>query len=129
MTQIERPSNVESTARWFFSAPSEPVRVRRGDPNEGFKFIEYKYTLSSSNFNHSFKHLRAIVCWKVSLPDGARVRDTADKSRTLREHDEYEFPAEAPYTLNEPQHLLKVYSRRDILFDRLGAQVAPRQQE
>ena len=50
---------------------------------ESMFFIEFKYTLISE-FNHSFEHLTAIICWDCNLSEGDEVRDIQDKRRELR---------------------------------------------
>jgi hypothetical protein len=46
-------------------------------------YIEFKYSLQRS-FNHLFKHLAAIVCWRLDAADGEKVVDIGENARILR---------------------------------------------
>jgi len=46
-------------------------------------YVEYKYVLTTT-FNHSFQHLRSIVCWNTKLQQDDEVQDIAQKKRVLK---------------------------------------------
>ena len=60
--------------------------VSRGSPidlsKETVFFVEFKFMLTKE-FNHSFDHLCAIICWDCNLPDGEEIRDLENKQRKL----------------------------------------------
>ena len=47
------------------------------------RFIEFKNMLTK-NFNHSFKRLYGVVCWKLSLKVDETVNDVFGNSRKLK---------------------------------------------
>ena len=46
------------------------------------RYVEFKHTLSST-FNHSFKNLHSIVCWKTKILHGEQIEDVAGTERTM----------------------------------------------
>lgn len=48
-------------------------------------YVEYKYVLTTA-FNHSFQHLRSIVCWNTKLQQDDEIQDIAQKKRILKIH-------------------------------------------
>lgn len=50
-------------------------------------YVELKHTLSTKEFNHSFRNIRKIVCWEISdkLKDGSTIKSSAgDKDREFK---------------------------------------------
>ncbi|USK82639.1 ATP-binding protein [Peribacillus frigoritolerans] len=48
-----------------------------------FRFVEFKHLLKE-NFNHSFKRLYGIVCWKLNLKNDDTVKDVFGSIRKLK---------------------------------------------
>jgi hypothetical protein len=46
-------------------------------------FVEFKLNLKK-DFNHSFEHLEAIICWIARVKDGESVVDLAGKKGTYQ---------------------------------------------
>ena len=46
------------------------------------RYVEFKHTLSST-FNHSFKNLHSIVCWKTKIEHEGQIEDVASTERTM----------------------------------------------
>lgn len=90
-------------------------------------FVEFKYKLEP-NFNHSFDHLRYVVCWECDLADGGEVRDLQNERRIVkiferggdRDHKTYFLQG-----MGKP-HNIEVFVLRDYLKDKLGLEFKPR---
>lgn len=96
---------------------------------ESISFVEFKYMLTRE-FNHSFDHLMAVICWDCNLPDGAEVKDIRDKRRVLRitpARDELDYDY-TRYMLTTPidPHNIQVFVLKDYLRERLGIEFRPR---
>lgn len=90
-------------------------------------FIEFKYTLIPE-FNHSFEHLTAIICWNCNLTEGDEVRDIQDKRWELRitlPRDDSDYTC---YRLMSPRgsHNIEVFVLKDYLREKLGIEFRPR---
>lgn len=90
-------------------------------------FVEFKHKLAA-DFNHSFSHLAAVVCWECGLGDGAEVSDLGNARRELRIS-----PPSAPgeytkYMLvsSTEQHNIQVFVLKDYLEECLGLVFRPR---
>ena len=85
------------------------------------RYIEFKHTLSST-FNHSFKYLHSIVCWKTKIQHEEEIEDIAGSKRKL-----VITPPTAPdqctrYMLDDPKqpHKIEVFVLETYLKERLG---------
>lgn len=90
-------------------------------------FIEFKYMLTSE-FNHSFKHLCAVICWDCNLSDGAEVADIQDRRRELHitlPGDDLEYTR---YMLVSPRelHNIEVFILKEYLREKLAIEFHPR---
>ena len=93
---------------------------------ETIYFIEYKYMLTGE-FNHSFDHLTAVICWDCNLGDGNEVTDIKNSRRRLR--------ISAPSTENDytkymlvsarERHNIEVFVLKDYLREKLGIEFRP----
>jgi hypothetical protein len=90
-------------------------------------FVEFKHKLAA-DFNHSFSHLAAVVCWECGLGDGAEVTDLGQTKRQLRI-----TPPAAPgqytkYMLvsSTEHHNIQVFALREYIEERLGLLFRPR---
>ena len=90
-------------------------------------FVEFKHKLAA-DFNHSFSHLAAVVCWECGLGDGAEVTDLGQTKRQLRI-----TPPAAPgqytkYMLvsSAEHHNIQVFALREYIEERLGLLFRPR---
>lgn len=97
---------------------------------ESMFFIEFKYTLTSE-FNHSFEHLTAIICWDCNLSEGDEVRDIQDKRRELRitpPGDDLNYTC---YMLVSPRrtHNIEVFVLKYYLQEILGIEFRPRSEK
>ena len=83
-------------------------------------FVEFKHKLGS-DFNHSFSHLAAVVCWECALNDGAEVTDLENKKRQLRISPPSAAGEYTKYMLVSAtdQHNVEVFVLRDYLEERL----------
>jgi len=97
---------------------------------DSISFVEFKYMLDRE-FNHSFDHLMAIVCWDCNLADEAQVRDIGNRTRRHR----ITLPAdELDYTrhmLTSPRerHNIEVFVLRDYLREKLALEFRPRAEQ
>ena len=94
---------------------------------ESMFFIEFKYTLISE-FNHSFEHLTAIICWDCNLSEGDEVRDIQDKRRELRITPPGDDSNYTCYMLVSPRgtHNIEVFVLKYYLQEILGIEFRPR---
>ena len=99
--------------------------VETDAPGETCRFVEFKKTLRSGSFNHTFKHLHYIVCWEVSGEEGSVLVDTAKRQMRLKRHKptDYDLPDDAPWTLEGKQAVIKVYALKDILLEKLKGEI------
>jgi hypothetical protein len=94
---------------------------------ESMSFIEFKYMLTPE-FNHSFEHLIAIICWDCNLPEGTEVRDIKDKRRELRiipTEDKSEYTRYKLISLRE-RHNIDVFVLKEYLREKLKIEFRPR---
>lgn len=107
--------------------------VAQGTPmdlsRQSLFFVEFKYMLTSE-FNHSFDHLIAIVCWDCNLSEGAQLHDIQDKKREL-----HIIPATEPseytrYMLvsTRERHNIEVFVLKEYLREKKGIEFRSRQQ-
>ena len=85
------------------------------------RYVEFKHTLSST-FNHSFKYLHSIVCWRTKVQHDQEVEDVAGARRKM-----IIGPPSSPqeYTrnmLDDPQqpHKIEVFVLEKYLKEKLG---------
>jgi len=104
-------------------AQRTPIDLSR----ESIFFIEFKYMLTSE-FNHSFDHLSAIICWDCNLSEGAEVRDIKDKRRELRITPVADDSDYTRYMLvsSRERHNIEVFVLKDYLREKLGIEFYPR---
>ena len=90
-------------------------------------FVEFKYKLGRE-FNHSFSHLAAVVCWDSALSDGAEVVDIENNRRELRISRPDGGKDHTTYMLLAPteKHNIEVYVLRDFLREKLKLDFRPR---
>ena len=84
------------------------------------RYVEFKHTLSST-FNHSFKYLHSIVCWKTKIQHEEEIEDVAGSKRKLvitppTANDQY-----TRYMLDDPQqpHKIEVFVLETYLKEKL----------
>lgn len=66
-------------------------------------FVELKFTLRDrEDFNHSFEHLRAIVCWDSKLKIEDEIVDIQNRKRVFKIAPPDEHRAYTKYFLNDP---------------------------
>lgn len=96
---------------------------------ESVYFVEFKYMLST-DFNHSFANLTAIVCWDCKLSGGDVVTDIKNERRELRitpKSSEGEYTRYMLVSSSE-RHNIEVFMLKDYLREKLGIDFRPRQQ-
>jgi hypothetical protein len=88
---------------------------------ESIYFIEFKHRLTDE-FNHSFDHLVAIICWDCNLSEGTQVTDIKNKRRELRITQPSEELKYTRYMLVSPRerHNIEVFVLKDYLREKLG---------
>ncbi|MBA7631511.1 hypothetical protein ES703_39043 [subsurface metagenome] len=94
---------------------------------ESVYFVEFKYMLTS-DFNHSFDHLTAVVCWDSAIGEDSEVTDIKNSRRRLRitpPENESEY---TKYMLVSPRerHNIEVFVLKDYLREKLGIEFRPR---
>jgi len=94
---------------------------------ESIYFIEFKYALTPE-FNHSFDHLTALVCWDCYLSEGAEVTDIRNNQRELRITPATSQSEYTRYMLVSPRerHNIEVFVLKDYLREKLGLEFRPR---
>ena len=94
---------------------------------ESIFFIEFKYMLTRE-FNHSFDHLVAIICWDCNLSEGAEARDIKDRRREIHITEPIEELKYTRYMLVSPRerHNIEVFVLKDYLREKLGLEFRPR---
>lgn len=94
---------------------------------ESIYFVEFKYMLTFE-FNHSFDHLIAVVCWDCNLPESAEVIDIRNNRRELRitpAASQSEYTRYMLVSLRE-RHNIEVFVLKDYLREKLGLEFRPR---
>jgi hypothetical protein len=94
---------------------------------DSMSFVEFKYALER-HFDHSFSHLRCVVCWECGLNDGEEVADVAGRVRRLEISDPAEGHDYRKYMLTSKTeaHNIEVYVLKDYLKDKKGIEFKPR---
>jgi hypothetical protein len=92
--------------------------------------VEYKYLLTNS-FNHSFQHLRSIICWNTKLQQDDEVQDIAQKKRILKIQAPQNAESPGAYTryfLDDPfsPHKIEVIVLKLYLKEKLHLEFKPR---
>ena len=79
-------------------------------------------------FNHSFDHLVAIICWDCNLSEGAEARDIKDRRREIHITEPIEELKYTRYMLVSPRerHNIEVFVLKDYLREKLGLEFRPR---
>jgi hypothetical protein len=88
--------------------------------------VEYKYMLSS-DFNHSFDHLIAIICWDCALGEDSEVMDIRNNKRRLqisRPENESDYTKYMLISRRE-RHNIEVFILKDYLREKLGLEFRP----
>ncbi len=90
-------------------------------------FVEFKHKLGP-DFNHSFSHLAAVVCWESALNDGAEVTDLRAAKRELRITPPSSAGEYTKFMLVDPtsDHNIEVFVLKDYLEERLNLAFKPR---
>jgi len=104
-------------------AQSSPRDLSR----ESNYFVEFKYMLTSQ-FNHAFAHLAAIICWDCDLSEGAQVVDIQSSRRELRVTPPASASEHTCYMLQSGRglHNIQVFVLKDYLREKLGLEFRPR---
>jgi len=94
---------------------------------DSMSFVEFKYALEK-NFDHSFSHLRYVVCWECGLNDGDEIEDVAGKIRRLEATDPGEEHDYRKYMLSSRTEAdkIEVFVLKDYLRDKKGLEFKPR---
>lgn len=95
---------------------------------ESMYFIEFKYMLST-DFNHSFDHLTAIICWDCNLADGAELTDIQNNQRQLRitpPENEDDYTHYMLVSLTQ-RHNIEVFVLKEYLREKMGIEFHARQ--
>lgn len=102
-------------------------RMPRDLSRESVYFIEFKYVLTPE-FNHSFDHLTAVICWDCYLPENAEVTDIKNNRRELRITPATSQSEHTHYMLVSPRerHNIEVFVLKDYLRENLGLEFHPR---
>jgi hypothetical protein len=85
------------------------------------RFVEFKHVLKE-NFNHSFKRLYGIVCWKLSIKNDETVRDTFGFTRKLKCVPRSSDDNYTQYFLEDERdpHRIEIIVLEEYLQERLG---------
>ena len=99
--------------------------VEAPGPGQDVLFVEFKRDLRKGQFNHTFRWLDYVVCWQVTADEEDTLTDTAGKKMRLKRHkpEDYELPDQAPWTLEGGQRVVRVFSLKDILEEKLNAKI------
>jgi len=94
---------------------------------ESIYFVEFKYMLTP-DFNHSFDHLTAVVCWDSAIGEGSEVTDIKNNRRRLRITPPENEAAYTKYMLvsRRELHNIEVFVLKDYLREKLGLEFRPR---
>ena len=89
-------------------------------------FVEFKYMLTG-DFNHSFNHLTAVVCWDCALGDGSEITDIENNRRRLRITSPEGTDDYTRHMLISPRerHNIEVFVLKDYLNEKLGIEFRP----
>lgn len=85
------------------------------------RFVEFKHILKE-NFNHSFKRLYGIVCWKLAIKNDETVTDAFGHTRKLRCVPKISNDNYTQYFLEDERnpHRIEVIVLEEYLQERLG---------
>ena len=85
------------------------------------RYVEFKHMLSST-FNHSFKHLHSIVCWKAKPLHGEVIEDISSSQRKMIVTPRTSDTEYTRYMLDDPQeqHKIEVFVLETYLKEKLG---------
>ena len=85
------------------------------------RYVEFKHMLSST-FNHSFKNLHSIVCWKAKPLHGEVIEDISSSERKMIVTPRTSDTEYTRYMLDDPQkqHKIEVFVLETYLKEKLG---------
>ena len=85
------------------------------------KYVEFKHALSST-FNHSFKYLHSIVCWKTKLQHDEEIEDVAGASRKMVITPSTSPSQHTRYMLDDSHqsHKIEIFVLESYLKEKLG---------
>ena len=85
------------------------------------RYVEFKHTLSSK-FNHSFRYLHSIVCWKSKIQHDQDIEDIAGSKRKMVITPQSSTDEVTRYMLDDPQqpHKIEVFVLETYLKEKLG---------
>jgi hypothetical protein len=85
------------------------------------RYVELKHTLSA-NFNHSFRYLHSIVCWKSAILHDEDVEDISGTKRKMIVTPRSKQSDYTRYMLDDPRepHKVEVFVLADYLKEKLG---------
>jgi hypothetical protein len=91
------------------------------------KYVEFKHTLTDT-FNHSFRYLHSIVCWKSQVQHDQTVEDIAGAKRKMMVTPRSGGDDYTMYMLDDPRepHKIQVFVLEDYLKEKLGIAFSPR---
>lgn len=89
------------------------------------RYVELKHTLSP-NFNHSFRYLHSIVCWKTAILHDEEVEDISGTKRKMIVTPKAKDSDYTRYMLDDPRepHKVEVFVLKEYLEERLGVSFA-----
>lgn len=84
-------------------------------------YVEFKHILNK-NFNHSFKHLRYIVCWDIALNNGEEVEDSSKNKRVVSIQPRADQQDYTRYYLDDKrsQYKIEIFVLKSYLQEKLG---------
>lgn len=85
------------------------------------RYVEFKHTLSST-FNHSFKYLHSIVCWRAKIQHDETIEDISGATRRMVITPSSSDDTCTRYMLDDPQqpHKIEVFVLETYLKEKLG---------
>jgi hypothetical protein len=85
------------------------------------RYVEFKHFLKE-NFNHSFRRLYGIVCWKINIKDDETVKDVFGNVRKLRCVPKSSSDTFTQYFLEDERdpHKIEIIVLEEYLQERLG---------
>ena len=85
------------------------------------RYVEFKHTLDT-DFNHSFKYLHSIVCWKSKIQHDQDIEDIAGSRRKMVITPQSSPDEVTRYMLDDPQqpHKIEVFVLETYLKEKLG---------
>jgi len=95
--------------------------------SESMFFVEFKNILPQE-FNHSFEHLVAIICWDCNFQDGTEVEDIRDQKWKLHITPATTERGHTVFMLQSPiaTHSIQVFVLKYYLEEKLGVNFVPR---